>query len=93
MSDQNDYPGMDHNEYIAKLKSDLAATSAERNAAAAAGTKSMADLVSERKEHAAALAEIAQLEAEAKAASMPDAQIHAAAVAIRKKVLSLLKGD
>jgi hypothetical protein len=83
MSDQ---PGMSHDELIAALRKDMAATSAERNAASAAGTKSMADLTAERKQHADAVAEIARLEAEAKAKSTPDAQITAGLHALRVKL-------
>lgn len=92
MSDQNDNPGMSHDEYISALREDLGATAAERNAQAALGKKSAADLVAERKQHAEAMAEIARLEAEAKAASMPDAQIRAAVNAIRNKFKSLFGG-
>lgn len=86
----SDSPGMSRDELIAALRKDMAATSAERNAAAAAGTKSMADLTAERHQHAQAMEQIAKLEAEAKAASMPDAQIRAAIGALRDKFKALL---
>lgn len=86
----SDLHGMTPEEYIAALRSDLGATSAERNAAAAAGRKSAADLTAERKQHEAAEAEIARLEADIKAKSTPDAQIAAGLRAIGDKFKALL---
>ena len=80
---------MSHDELIASLRADMAATSSERDAAAAAGMKTAATLHMEQEHHMEAEAEIARLEAEAKARSTPDAQIRAGLLAIRTKFASL----
>lgn len=71
----NNYPGMSSDELIAALRKDMAATSAERDHQA--------------HERAEAEEEVAKLEAAAKAASMPHAEICAALHAIRQKFASL----
>jgi hypothetical protein len=74
MSDQ---PGMSHDELIAALRSDMKATSADRD--------------EQRAERLAVEADITKLKAEATAAADPDAQIRAGIAAIKKKFAALFR--
>lgn len=83
------HPGMSNDELIAALRKDMAATSAERDkqkSAAAASEKQRALAADQRR---LAEEEVDRLEAEAKAASTPDAQIRAGLRAIRQKFADL----
>ena len=88
MSDQS---GMSHDELISALRSDMAATAAERDAEAerAAAATSQRKLELQNRERAEA--EVARLEKAAADASMPDAQIRAGLAAIRQRFFSLFR--
>lgn len=82
MSDQ---PGMSHDELIASLRADMAATAAELAEARRNGEVQKIGWGQAAAAHHETEAELARLEEASKAASQPDAQIRAGILALAKK--------